>query len=166
MLIRAATADDADALTSLYNDLGVATTASYDLLPVSVADRLAWLDDHNARGWPVLVAEDAGLVVGYAAYGAYRPKAGYDSTVTHTVYVASTRQGEHIGTALMNALIDIARSHQLHAMIGIIDAENVASVHFHESLGFQIAGTLPQVGRKFGRWLDTKLMVLLLDGQH
>jgi len=163
MIIRAATADDVNALTSLYNDLGVATTASYDLLPVTIDDRRAWLDDHDAHGWPVLVADEGGQVVGYAAYGAFRPRAGYGFTVEHTVYVAAARQGEHIGSTLMTELIGIARSHNLHAMVGVIDAENTASVGFHQRLGFTVAGTLPQVGRKFGRWLDVEFLVLLLD---
>ena len=163
MIIRAATTDDIDAITSLYNDLGVATTASYDLRPATVAERRDWLDDHTAHDWPVLVSDDAGTVIGYAAYGAFRHKAGYDHTVEHSVYVASGRQSDHIGTALMSSLIDIARGHHLHAMVGAVDAGNAASVRFHESLGFTVAGTLPQVGRKFGRWLDVTFLVLLLD---
>lgn len=163
MLIRAATTDDVDAITSLYNDLGVATTASYDLRPATTDERRAWLDDHLAHDWPVIVAEDAGAVIGYAAYSAFREKAGYDLTVEHSIYVASGRQSEHVGTALMGALIDIARGHKLHAMVGVADADNAASIRFHESLGFKVAGTLPQVGRKFGRWLDITFLLLILD---
>jgi len=169
MFVRPALSGDVAAITTLYNELGVATTASYDLAPVTTANRLAWLDDHHAHGWPVLVAEDAdGAVSGFAAFSAFRPKAGYDRTVEHSVYVDAGRQGKGVGHALMTALIGQARRQQRHAMIGVVDATNAASIEFHRSLGFVIAGVLPEVGRKFGRWLDVTLLVLLLDdeGSH
>jgi len=163
MIVRAATDGDIIALTALYNDLGVATTACYDLRPATLGERRAWLDDHQTNGWPVLVADDNGQVIGYAAYGAFRAKPGYRYTVEHTVYVAQDCQGCGVGRALMSYLIEHARAAGLHAMIGVVDAENTASVAFHESLGFQTVGTLPQVGRKFGLWLDSVYQVLILS---
>ena len=160
MIVRPATPADLPALTSLYNDLGVATTASYDLAPVSETERADWLSVHTDHGWPVLVALDAGEVIGYAAYGAFRPKAGYAHTVEHSVYVRDPNRGA--GRALMDALIAIAREQGVHAMVCLVDAENTASIAFHEHLGFATVGTLPEVGRKFDRWLDLVIQVKLL----
>jgi len=162
MIVRPATLEDVPALTSIYNDLGVATTASYDLEPVPAAERLAWLWQYQKAGWPVLVAVD-NEVVGYAAYGAFRPKAGYALTVETSVYVRADHQHAGVGRALMEALIGIAREHGMHALVSLVDAENDASVKFHERLGFVTVGTLPEVGRKFDRWLSTTMQVLLLD---
>jgi len=162
MIVRPATPDDLPALTSLYNDLGVATTASYDLAPVGQDERADWLRQHSEHGWPVLVAEDNGEVIGYAAYGAFRPKAGYDATVEHSVYVRDPGHG--VGRALMMALIETAQAGGVHAMVCLVDDENTASIAFHEHLGFVTVGTLPEVGRKFGRWLNLVMQVKILPG--
>lgn len=167
MIVRAATGNDVPALTALYNDLGVATTASYDLCPVTVDQRLAWLDDHMANNWPVLVADDDGQVAGFAAYGAFREKPGYRFTVEHSVYVDQQYQGCGVGRALMTALIDVAKAQHIHTIVGLVDATNADSIAFHQRLGFFAAGTLPHVGHKFGRWLDVTFLVLTLpeEGQ-
>ena len=162
MIVRPANTRDVAALTALYNDLGVATTASYDLRPVTADERRAWLSDHIAHDWPVLVAENDGQVIGFAAYGPFRPKAGYRHTVEHSVYVRDEYQGQGVGRALLTALLGAAQARRVHAVVGVVDAANAASIAFHEHLGFQTVGTLPQVGRKFGRWLDVTFQVLLL----
>jgi len=163
MIVRTATGDDIVALTALYNDLGVATTASYDLHPALLDERRAWLAEHDTHGWPVLVADDDGPVIGFAAYGAFRAKPGYRFTAEHTVYVAPDHQGRGVGRALMSVLIEHARAAGLHAMVGVVDAENTNSIAFHESLGFQTVGAIPEVGRKFGRWLTSVYQVLILS---
>mgnify|MGYP005816398031 CR=1 FL=1 len=161
--IRQATDADVPALVRIYNDLGVATTASYDLEPLSVEDRRRWLADHDAHGWPVLVAVSDGEVVGYATYGRFREKPGYDFTVEHSVYVLPQAQRGGVGRALMSELITYARRQGMHAMVGVIDADNAVSLAFHQSLGFANEGVLHQVGRKFGRWLDIALVVRVLE---
>lgn len=169
LTIRPARAEDLPAITAIYNDAGVGTTASYDLAPVSVDDRAEWLAAKQRRRFPVLVAahdaDGAGSgqrVVGFASYGAFRDKAGYDFTVEHSVYVDSAHRAGGIGRMLMSALIDHARGQGVHVMVGVVDAANTASVHFHEQLGFAVAGRLDEVGRKFGHWLDVVFMTLVL----
>lgn len=161
--IRPATVADLPAVVDIYNDAGVGTTASYDLDPVDLADRRAWFDALTAAGFPVLVAVDGeGSIIGYASYGTFRNKAGYAHTVEHSVYVAAGRRSAGTGRLLMDALIDHARQRDVHAMVGCLDADNAASLAFHRRLGFTETGRLPQVGRKFDRWLDVVFMVLLL----
>ncbi|MGA4670858.1 GNAT family N-acetyltransferase [Propionibacteriaceae bacterium Y1923] len=166
--IRTATTDDVPALTAIYNEAGVGTTASYDLAPVGVADRMAWFEAKQRRRFPVMVAEwvpDEGepTVVGFASYGSFRDKAGYDFTVEHSVYVASGHRAGGIGRMLMSALIDHARGGGVHVMVGAVDGNNEASIAFHEQLGFVVAGRLDEVGRKFGRWLDVVFMTLTFE---
>ena len=80
----------------------------------------------------------------------------------HSVYVHKDHRGKGLGQAVMRALIDAARAQELHAMVGAIDAANAGSIALHERLGFKPVGTLPQVGFKFGRWLDLAFYQLLL----
>lgn len=158
--IRSAKPTDLQAIVDIYNEAGVGTTASYDLEPVDLTNRRAWFDKLHSAGFPVLVLEDEGEVVGYACYGPFRDKAGYAHTVEHSVYVAPGRRAAGAGRMLMSALIDYARGHGVHVMVGALDAENEASRAFHRRLGFEESAVLPQVGRKFGRWLDVLFTTL------
>lgn len=160
--IRPAAASDIAVITEIYNESAVATTASYALEPVSPADRLAWFERLNSSDFPVLVVEDDGVVIGYASYGPFRSLEGYAHTVEHSVYIAPGHRAGGFGRMLMSALIDRAIGDQVHVMVGVIDAGNTESVAFHERLGFEVTGRLPQVGRKFGRWLDVVFVTLVL----
>jgi L-amino acid N-acyltransferase len=102
-------------------------------------------------------------VAGFATFGDFRAWPGYRHTVEHTVHVRSDRRGRGVGTQLIEALFPIARSRGKHVMIAGIDATNTGSIRLHERLGFQRSGYLPQVGCKFGRWLDLVLLQRLLD---
>ncbi|QXT63539.1 GNAT family N-acetyltransferase [Tessaracoccus palaemonis] len=164
LTIRPASARDIDTITEIYNTAGVGTTASYALDPVSVEDRRAWLEAHVVAEQPVLVLEDDGEVVGYAAYGPFRSLAGYVHTVEHSVYIAEGRRAVGGGRMLMNALIDHALGRDVHVMVGVIDATNEASIEFHRRLGFEETGRLPEVGLKFGQWRTVVFMTLILDG--
>jgi phosphinothricin acetyltransferase len=83
--------------------------------------------------------------------------------VETTVYVRPDAHRRGLGAGLMQALIERARAQGLHAMIAAVDAQNPASIRLHERLGFQIVGRMPEVGAKFGRWLDLVLLQLRLD---
>jgi phosphinothricin acetyltransferase len=165
--IRAATEDDLPAILGIYNEVIANTTAVYSERAVSLDDRRAWFDGRVAAGYPVLVAvstaaaaSDTGdatagtAVVGFASFGDFRTWPGYRYTVEHSVHVAADRRGAGIGRALISALLPLAVALGKHVMIAGVDADNAASIHLHERLGFERVAHLRQVGRKFDRWLD------------
>jgi L-amino acid N-acyltransferase YncA len=80
----------------------------------------------------------------------------------HSVYVRPSHQGRGIGRALLVAVIEAARADGVHALIGGLSADNEVSLALHRSLGFVEVGRLPEVGRKFDRWLDLVLLQLFL----
>lgn len=166
-VIRDAVEADLGAITELTNALIPTTTIEYTDTPHTVDGRREWYAARRARGFPVLVAE-AGTdgVIGYASYGDFRDavaRPGYRGTVEHTVHVAGSWWGGGVGRVLMTELIGRARAQHLHVMVGAIDAENAGSIRFHERLGFVEVARMPQVGQKFGRWLDLVFVQLLLD---
>lgn len=161
--VRRATRKDLPAIRDIYNAAGVATTATYDLEPVDLANREAWFDRLTNLGCPVMVLSDEGVVIGYAAYAPFRPHQGYRYTVEHSVYLMPERHHEGGGSQLMAHLIRYAVEHDVHVMVAVLDASNEASLRFHRKLGFTIAGVLPEVGRKFDRWLDVTFMTLNLE---
>jgi L-amino acid N-acyltransferase len=140
------------------------TTVEWTVTPRTVDDVGKWLREHEV----VLVAEERGEVVGLAAFGWFRDVAkwsGYRFTVEHTVHVREDRWRSGVGEALMHALIEKARETGKHTMIAAIDSTNEVSIRFHQRLGFVEVGRLPEVGAKFGRWLDLVLLQLSLDGR-
>lgn len=153
--IRFATTADASAIAQLYNELGIRTNAAYRTVEVSVENRRQWLVEQERNGYPVLVAEESGQLLGYAGYLQFRSMDGYDHTVENTIWVAKAAQGKGVGKALMLRLFEIATQNRVHVMIASIDSENLASQIFHEKLGFQKLAALPEVGYKNGQWLTT-----------
>lgn len=162
-MIRDATPADIGAITAIYNHAVLHTTSVWNDTPATEIQRLQWLRDRQEAGLPVIVAVVDGSVAGYASYGPYRPFAGYRETVEHSVYVDPAMHRRGLGKLLLQAIVDRARDAGLHVMIGGIAADNDASIKLHEKLGFVQTGLLPQVGMKFGKWLDLAFLQLMLD---
>jgi L-amino acid N-acyltransferase len=163
MHIRDARESDLPAMLDIYNDLIATTTAIYRDDPTTLEERASWWRGRITAGYPVIVAEDDGVVVGYASFGDFRAWPGYRFTVEHSVYARKDRRGGGIGGTLMKELIQRARTMGKHIMIAGVDAENAASLRFHERLGFERVAHFRQVGFKFGRWLDLIFLQLTLD---
>ena len=154
MEIRDASEVDLPGLLAIYNEVIAASTAIYSDLPVTLADRTEWWRARVATGYPVLVASDASGVLGFSTFGDFRTWPGYRFTVEHSVHVRADWRGRGVGTDLVKALFPRASALGKHVMIAGVDAANHASIRFHERLGFEKAGHLREVGRKFDRWLD------------
>ncbi|MCV2880282.1 GNAT family N-acetyltransferase [Sedimentimonas flavescens] len=162
-MIRNATPADAPAIAAIYNDAVCNTTAIWNEVEVDTANRVDWMQARQAAGLPVLVLEEAGEVIGYASYGPFRAFDGFRGTVEHSIYIRTDLRGGGRGRALLEGLIEHARADGYHVMVGAIEAGNAGSMALHSKLGFTHVGTMPQVGQKFGRWLDLALLQLVLD---
>jgi len=159
--IRDAVADDAGAISVLYNATVSTTTVAWTEEHESVATRQEWLQKQQAANNPVLVAESDDRVIGFAAYGEFRNATkwpGYRFTVEHTIHIDAAHQGAGLGGVLLEELVRRATAAGLHVMIGAIDGENDGSIRFHQRHGFTEVARLHQVGFKFGRWLDLVLV--------
>jgi phosphinothricin acetyltransferase len=121
-----------------------------------------WFAAKRAGGFPVLGAVDDGRLLGFATYGTFRAWPAYKYSVEHSVYVHRDERGKGVGSALMHGLFAAAERQELHTLIAGIDADNRASIAFHEKLGFEHVGTVKQAGFKFGRWLDLAFYQRLL----
>ena len=162
MHIRHATPADLPGLLAIYNSVIATSTAVYSEVQVTLANREAWMDERSRAGYPVLVAAEDHNILGFASFGDFRSFPGYRFTVEHSVHVAENHRGQGLGKALVAALLPLAIAQEKHVMIGGIDADNAASIAMHERLGFSQVGLLPQVGYKFGRWLDLVFMQKIL----
>jgi len=164
MTLRDAQEGDIAQILEIYNEVIATSTAIYRDAPATLEDRLAWWRAKREAGHPTLVADDGGTVIGFATFGDFRPWPGYRFTVEHSVHVHRDHRGRGVGTALMHPLIERANSLGKHVMIAGVDADNRASIAFHERLGFERVAHFREVGFKFGRWLDLVFLQKLLTG--
>jgi phosphinothricin acetyltransferase len=161
--VRPARPGDLPAILAIYNEAVETTTAIWNWTKVDLANRRAWFDARTSQGYPVLVAEGGeGRALAYASFGDWRPFEGYLHTVEHSVYVAAEARGNGLGADLLTALIEEARRRGKHVMLGGIEAGNAASLALHRKLGFLETARMPEVGRKFDRWLDLVFMQKML----
>jgi phosphinothricin acetyltransferase len=154
VLIRPATAADAEALAALYNPYIAQTCISFEERPVSAPEMAQRVSDVQDSGLPWLVLEIEGSVRGYAYATRWRVRPAYRSSVESSVYLEHGASGRGWGTALYVALIDALRSNGLHLVIGGIALPNERSIALHEKLGFAKVAHFSEVGCKFGQWRD------------
>ena len=160
--LRLAERRDAEAIRSIYNPEVVESTVTFDLVPRTIEDQVAWLDDHSG-GHPAIVATDgADDVVGFGSLSPYRPRAAYSTTVEDSVYVHRDARGAGVGAALLGELVRLGTAHGFHSAIARIVGNHEASIALHSGCGFSTIGTEREIGRKFGRWLDVVLMQRML----
>jgi len=166
-VIRDATAADLDEILRLNNLLIPVDATAWTEQLETIEERRDWFAHKQAEGWPVLVAEDDGRVVGFCTYGAFRDNhkwEGYRFTAELTIHVDPEHHGTGVGRRLMDALVDRARADGLHTLIAAVDGANEGSIRFHERMGFVVTARMPQLGFKFGRWLDLVLLQRVVDG--
>ncbi|MCR4283556.1 MAG: GNAT family N-acetyltransferase [Bauldia sp.] len=158
VIVRPAEVADLPAILAIYNDAVANTTAIWNDAEVDLANRQTWLEGRRKQDYPVLVAEEDGAVVGYGSFGDFRAFDGYRFSVEHSVYVAEGSRRQGVASALIEALAARASDLGKRVMIGGIAGDNVASLRLHAKLGFTETGRMPEVGFKFGRWLDLVFM--------
>lgn len=161
--IRFASEKDLEAILEINNYEILHTTSNYDLEVKTIEFQSNWFQEKKSYGFPVLVAEIKNQVVGFATFGTFRSKPGYQFTIEHSVYIHFSSRGLGIGKLLMDRLITLAKEKGFHLMIGGIDAANLGSIEFHKKLGFTEVGRFREVGRKFEKWLDLIFVQLPLS---
>lgn len=164
-LIRPATAADLAQITAIYNHYVVHTPITFDVRPFTVDERRQWFAQFAPTGpHRLVVAEDGGSVVGYAATHRFRPKAAYDTTVETTIYLAPERTGRGIGRMLYAALFAAIAGEDLRMAIAGITLPNIASIALHAHFGYTLTGVMHGIGRKLDRYWDVAWYEKRLDG--
>lgn len=157
--IRPATPADIPAITEIYAFEVREKTATFELTPPDSSEMTRRFSQISENGFPYLVAEREGTIAGYAYAASYRARPAYRFTVENSIYLAREHHRQGIGSGLLSELIAESEARGFRQMIAVIgDSANTASIALHSRAGFDMIGTLPNVGFKFGRWLDSVLM--------
>ena len=158
-LIRPSQDEDVAAITAIYRHHVLHGTGTFEIDPPSEADMASRRADVLAKGLPYLVAEDKGLVLGFAYCNWFKPRPAYRFSAEDSIYVAPQAHGKGVGRALLNALCEQAEAAGVRKMLAVIgDSANAGSIGVHRALGFSPVGVIQSCGWKFERWLDVVLM--------
>lgn len=153
--IRTGEESDLPELTAIYNHYVTSTPITFDLTPSTVEERRTWFDAHPPTGpHRLLVAEEAGTILGYATSSRFRPKPAYLPSVETSVYLSPDAVGRGVGSRLYEALFAALATEDVHRAYAGIALPNAASERLHLRFGFTPVGTFREVGRKFGRYWD------------
>ncbi|MGI8522610.1 MAG: GNAT family N-acetyltransferase [Nocardioides sp.] len=159
--VRTATAADIDAIAAIYDHEVATGISTFDLAPPPPEHWAARIGSAEP-GHHFLVADGDGEVVGFAHASTYRPRPGYRLTRETSVYLTEAARGRGLGRALYDDLLPRLRADGVHVALALIALPNDASVRLHEAAGFELAGTMREVGRKFDRWIDIAWFQLTL----
>ena len=159
MNIRQAGPDDAGAISDIWNKI-ICETARTFTNEKKTPDGIT--ADIEARGAAFLVAEIEDEIVGFATYFPFRGGPGYRHTKEHTISLSEKAQGKGLGRELMTRLENVARSEGVHSLFAGVSGENPDGIAFHLAVGYEETARLPEVGRKFDRWMDLVLMQKIL----
>ena len=155
LCVRPAIPDDLLRLTEIYNHYVIHTPVTFDIEPYTVEQRVSWFSQFGEQGrYRLMVAEENGLVLGYAGTTRFRPKPAYDTTVETTIYCAQEAIGKKIGSRLYGALFETLKDEDINRFVAGYTLPNPASAALHQRFGFKPIGIFTQVGRKFGRYWD------------
>jgi phosphinothricin acetyltransferase len=153
--VRPAIRGDLPRLTEIYNHYIVHTPITFDIETYTVERRVSWFSQFGERGrYRLIVAEENGLVLGYAGTTRFRPKAAYDTTVETTIYCAQEAVGKKIGSRLYSALFEALKDEDINRYVAGYTLPNAASAALHQRFGFKPIGIFTQIGRKLGRYWD------------
>lgn len=161
MNIRPAKPADLEAIREIYNEAVANTTATFDTEPRSSESQKRWWTAHGPKH-PVIVAEDGGEVVGWASLSIWSDRCAYEDTTENSVYVIPSRQKHGIGRKLLDAILIAGQKAGVHTVLARIAEENTGSIHLHENCGFKTIGIMKEVGFKFGRRIDVRMMQKML----
>ena len=157
--VRPAVLSDLARLTEIYNHYVINTPITFDITPVTAAERVPWFQEHTQGGrYQLFVAEQDGLVLGYAGTGQFRGKAAYDPSVETTIYCAVDAIGKGIGSLMYEALFKALIGQDVHRALAGITMPNDASVALHRRFGFEQVALFTENGRKLGRYWDVMWM--------
>lgn len=161
-VLRDAVKGDCKAISDIYNHYVAGTTCTLATQEETLPQREAWFSAHGPSH-PVLVVEEAGVVLGWAAVSTFNTRCGYRTTVEDSIYLRHDQRGRGLGRALLQELLRRSRAQGHHTVIAKISAEQDASVALHAAAGFKHAGRLRDVGFKFNRWIDVIYMQCMLE---
>lgn len=163
MIIRPVQLSDAETIRAIYQPYVTKTAITFEVDVPTVQEFEERITQTLAQ-FPYLVAEEEGIVVGYAYASTYYARAAYDWTTELSIYVAKESRGQGIGSALYTALEEELEARGYLRFLACIAVPNEASISMHEKRGYVQVAHFPKVGYKFEQWHDIIWMQKTIEG--
>ncbi len=157
--IRPAMRDDVPAIVRIYNEGIRGRGATFETRERTDDDVRVWFDDPR---FPILVAEEGGETVGWAAASAYRARACYAGIAEYSIYVATSHHGRGVGRLLMPAFLDALEGAGFWKVLSRLFPENGPSRALCRRFGFREVGTYRRHAQLDGVWRDVIIVERLL----
>jgi len=161
LAILRASIEHLEAITDIYNQAVLTTTATFDTEPISLDEQKIWFAEHNEK-FPIFVALKHGKVVGWASLSRWSGRCAYSDTAEISIYIKEGFRGKGIGTKLLKRVLDEGKKGGIHTVLARIAEGSDASIRLHQNAGFEYVGVMKEVGKKFGKLLDVHLLQLIL----
>lgn len=161
VVFRKATIEDLEAITDIYNDAILNTTATFDTQPKTLEEQKDWFNSHDSKH-PIIVGDNEGTIIGWAALSKWADRCAYTDTAEMSVYVRDGYRREGIGDTLIKEILQAGKDTGLHTIIARIEKSNNTVIHLCEKNRFTHIGVMKEVGRKFDKWLDVVMMQIIL----
>ena len=158
MIIRPADRGDVQEIAQIWNPMIRDTVVTFNSVEKTEDEIWSMIQSRQAADFGFWVACQAGGMAGFVTYGQFRGGVGYRHAMEHTIILAPTAQGWGTGRRLMATCEEHAKSFGHHTMLAGVSGENGPGITFHAKLDYELVAVIPQVGRKFGRWMDLHLM--------
>jgi len=162
-MFRSVRIEDAPRIAEIFNYYIENTAVTFDETPVSATDMQHRIEKVLSRGYPFVVYEENGRVVGYACYSEWRPHSAYRITAETTVYIDAEHTGRGLGSGFYEILINKAKEQNIHSLVGVLSIPNEASQRLQQKFGFRLAGSFPETGQKFGKLIDVEMWILKIS---
>ena len=159
MKTRAAAADDAEAIARIYNEGIDDRVATFETRHRTADDVVRWFDGRHPV---VVVMDDDGEVIAFAATSTYRPRDCYAGIAEFSVYAFRAARGRGAGRIAMEALFTAARDAGFWKLVSRVFVENDASRGLLRNLGFREVGVYERHGKLDGEWRDVVIVEKLL----
>ncbi len=161
MSIRMAVCEDLPQMLEIYAPYVLETAVSFEYTVPALTEFTNRFQSYT-RQFPWLVWEEGGKILGYAYGSAPFERAAYQWCAEASIYLHPQAQGRGIGKLLYRTLEAILTIQGYQKLYAIVTSANMASVAFHQAMGYRQLASFPDCGVKFGQrfgtiWLEKDL---------
>ncbi len=156
--LRDARVEDLAVICEIFNQVIASGNVIYQEKLFTMAEMQPWFENKKSKGYPVIVCEHDGKVVGFGACDMFRARESYRTTAELAVHLDQNFRGQGLGTRIVKELEANSRERGIHSLVACIDSANTGSIRLHERLGFRNVGTMREVARKNNQWLDLVIL--------
>lgn len=111
------------------------------------------------QNFPWIVICENDFILGFAYAHPFRERAGFKYSAESSIYLDSNHHKSGMGKQLYTALIDLLRLQGYRTLVATVSSPNRASEAFHEKMGFELQGRMPNIGYKFNEYVGLSYYV-------